>query len=845
MALVVGLAGWSHLERRTSALNGVVVQAETLLSSLKDAETGARGYLLTRNDDYLAPYYEALPQIAGEKARLAGLVAASGEPWQLDETFRLVAARQERLANVVAVARMGRFDEAVALVQSGTGKAIMDDIRRQLQTMQTAMAASAARIDARQRWFQIGLPALALLASTIASLHLAARAAARKSAEEAARAQLRGVLVNAPVGLALIDPSLIIREVNPAMALMASTTPEALVGRPVGELQLLAQWPRLGSVLGSVLDEGRVTSDAEIDASAATPDKARFYLASFFPIRFDAGPVEGAGVVLTDITDRKQAETDLAAAKQQAEASSRAKSQFLANMSHELRTPLSAVIGYSEMLEEEVAELAEPGIRRDLEKINANARHLLSLINDVLDLSKIEAGRMEVAAEAFDVRRLVDEAAATVQALVARKGNSLVVDAAPDLGRMHSDPVKLRQILFNLLSNAAKFTENGTITLWAARLDSRDRIGLAVTDTGIGMTVEQRDKLFRRFTQADSSTTRRFGGTGLGLAITRAFCRMLGGSISVESEPGRGSTFRVELPVDVAIPLQPASAQPEGDEEVDVAHPRADDDRDLVVVIDDDANARDLLSRFLRREGFAVRTAADGETGIGLVRLLKPRAVLLDVMMPQMDGWTVLSKLKDDADLTDIPVIMITIVQERALGLSLGAADYLTKPVEWERLKSILDRYRSSGSAQSALILSRDVETRSVVEGLLAREHWIVVEAASVDEALRHAAGPPFALALVDLHLEPSSGFAAIKALKRAAAFRDTPIVALAPRALPEDQRQRLDAEVEQVIQLGGDWQAELADELKRVAGRHDDAGMPGATSLSHSGLTATEAQHA
>jgi CheY-like chemotaxis protein/anti-sigma regulatory factor (Ser/Thr protein kinase) len=267
---------------------------------------------------------------------------------------------------------------------------------------------------------------------------------------------------------------------------------------------------------------------------------------------------------------------------------------------------------------------------------------------------------------------------------------------------MHSDLVKVRQCLFNLLSNAAKFTEKGRITLSAERLtvEGEPWLEFRVTDTGIGMSPEEMAKLFQRFTQADSSTTRRFGGTGLGLSITKAFALLLGGDISVESEPGRGTTFTIRLPADVRRNKFPPAPEV-GSAEVDPGSAAATNlpDRSLILVIDDDPNTRDLLSRFLVREGFAVQTASDGDAGLRLAQALKPSAVLLDVMMPRMDGWAVLSALKSDPELADVPVIMVTMVQEKGLAFSPGAADYLSKPVQWTRLRDALSRVRSEAAA--------------------------------------------------------------------------------------------------------------------------------------------------
>ncbi|HEY8612689.1 MAG TPA: ATP-binding protein, partial [Roseomonas sp.] len=448
-----------------------------------------------------------------------------------------------------------------------------------------------------------------------------------------------------------------------------------------------------------------------------TDGEYRWFLSRAVPIRDEPDEENPEGAITgwfgtnTDVTDLRTAQEEATLAREAAEDANRAKSQFIANMSHELRTPLSAVIGYSEMLEEEAGDI-EGGevLTKDLQKIGANARHLLSLINDVLDLSKIEAGRMETHAEDFAVETLVSETVATVQALMERKGNTLEVRMPEGLGMMHSDQVKLRQALINLLSNASKFTEGGRVTLSAEPgrdAMGRRQIAFRVADTGIGMSQEQLSRLFTRFTQADSSTTRRFGGTGLGLSITKAFCTLLGGDIQVESQERRGTTFTIRVPMD----MRETGPEPEAERNAGTL-PAEDEARatsGLVLVVDDDPASRELLSRFVVRDGFAVRCAHDGEEGLRLARQLRPTAILLDVMMPRMDGWSVLSALKADPGLSEIPVVMVSIVQERALAVSLGAADYLVKPVQWHRLRTVLDRYRAPGAA---LVVEVEAEPR-------------------------------------------------------------------------------------------------------------------------------------
>jgi PAS domain S-box-containing protein len=440
------------------------------------------------------------------------------------------------------------------------------------------------------------------------------------------------------------------------------------------------------------------------------------------PVTAEDGSVAEWIGVHNDISERKANERALTAAKEAAEEAALAKSQFIANMSHELRTPLSAVIGYAEMLEEDLEAVNPEEVRADLGKITTNARHLLDLINSVLDLSKIEAGKDELYLEHLDLDALLRTVADTAAALVAQNGNRLVLDLPSSLGEITTDIAKLRQCLFNLVSNAAKFTTDGTVTL-AGRWEEGDVL-FSVSDTGIGMTEEQIGRLFERFVQADNSVTRRFGGSGLGLALTRGFAERLGGSIEVESTPGVGSTFRLR------VPGVTKSDRPVPEE--DLAVPSGT--RQVVLVIDDEREMRDLLERFLRREGFDVITAPDGAQGLALARINRPDAVMLDVMMPQVDGWSVLGMLKGDPDLAGVPVVMITAARERGLSLSMGAVDHLSKPVDWQRLKALLNRLAVANDHR-VLLVGADEETAATVGQAVTEDGW-KLDTTSVEDCL-------------------------------------------------------------------------------------------------------------
>jgi CheY-like chemotaxis protein len=431
---------------------------------------------------------------------------------------------------------------------------------------------------------------------------------------------------------------------------------------------------------------------------------------------------------------------------------------------------------------------------------------------------------MDIYLERFDVADTIAEVVSTIQPLVAKNSNTLSVSCAPDVGEMSSDLVKLRQGLFNLLSNACKFTREGTIHLSAERLQAPDgdRLIFSVKDSGIGMTPEQMGRIFEAFGQADNSTTREFGGTGLGLTITRRFAEMLGGGVEVASEPGVGSTFTIDLPAEAEAPETEEPAEEEESEAGEAPTLESESSGPRVLVVDDDAAARDLLRRTLTRQGFAVTTASSGEEGLRLAREIQPAAITLDVMMPELDGWAVLRRLKADPETADIPVVVVSVLKDGSLAYALGATGFLSKPVEKDRLRSLLDGVHCDG--RRALVVEDDLDSRTVLTRHLVREGWEVRGAENGRVGLDRMADEVPDLVLLDLMMPVMDGFDFIHAVRDNPDWRHVPIVVVTAKELTPEERRFLEGSTQRLLgKAGGSVESVLQEITNVVRGSADD----------------------
>ena len=546
-----------------------------------------------------------------------------------------------------------------------------------------------------------------------------------------------------------------------------------------------------------------------------------------------------------EISYRKMAEEALWIAKEEAESASQTKNNFLANISHEFRTPLNAILGFTEILQMEAKKINQPNFVEDLQTIDSAGKHLLNLINDILDFVKVQSGKVNFSIESFQISKVLEDVTSTLRPLAQKNGNTLSLDVPNDLGLMKSDVNRVRQVLLNLLGNACKFTHDGSICL-KANLEEKNNatsVVFSISDTGIGMDPQQVEKLFQEFARGDHSRERKYEGTGLGLPISRYLCQGLGGDIEVESELDKGTTFKVHLPIQISgeskIMEKPKSSEiPEKPATVPILHSsqasiqrvitmpagvgtESKEDpiqKKTVLIIDDDSSVCDLIQQFANREGFHAEMAFNGDDGIRLARKLIPDIIFVDIVLPGVDGWEVVQSLKDEANLKNVPIVIISHIQEDEKGRSLGVSDYLRKPLNSDMLTGALKRIHTPEISSSILIVEDDPTTRETLSRILTQEGWPVGVASNSKSALEYVSREKPALVIFNPFFGGKGGFDLITEIRENKNSNAIPILIFTAKEITKEEYDVLDGSVQSVLQKGNCTRAELLNQIRSLA---------------------------
>ena len=499
-------------------------------------------------------------------------------------------------------------------------------------------------------------------------------------------------------------------------------------------------------------------------------------------------------------------------AKEKAESAAQAKSEFLANMSHELRTPLNAILGFCEILIEDATELKQDGVVSDLEKIHTSGIDLLALINDILDLSKIEVKKIDINISSFEMKNLVNSVKTTLEPYAKINRNNIQINLPKKSIVVSSDELKIRQILFNLLTNACKNSEESDINLTITRetVKKINYIAFKVQDFGVGIPKNKMKEIFEPFNQGNIIDNSKLKGTGLGLTISKTYSELLGGYIHVKSKEGLGSTFTSYI-------LQDYYRKKGKSEEykiVEIPQISPFPQKGKILIIDDDINFLDLIDRRLSKEGYLIFTANYGKSGLNKANKLVPDIIILDIVMPDMDGWTVYKKLKTTPLLSQIPVIIVTIGDYEKMAKDFGVVDFLAKPIKWKTLNVILSKYKIIGKSKHILVIDDDSATRIILRKMLVKDGWRVDEAENGKVALDRIKKEKPELILLDLLMPVMDGFKFLKVIKGKDSLIDIPIIVITSKDLTADDYSYLTANVDRVIQKGDYTRKEIINRI-------------------------------
>ncbi|MEP7227214.1 MAG: response regulator [Gemmatimonadales bacterium] len=847
LCIIGGMALWStkhftQAARERKESYDLRIKLSNLLGDLRDGEAGQRGYLLTGNKEFLEPFVSESASVTRRFGELLQFTQRDSlEHRQLKSLEPVIQAKIAGLTRTITLRGEGRSQAAMAIVRSGEGKRLMDSIRTVVAAIDAGAMARADQWDtkvsatSRMALFTIGgVTGLALLLVLVAALLINRGVSKRRQALAALResdSRLFQVLEALPVAVFVGDATGKPYYANQAsgeilgkgvLAVAPGHIAEAYQVYQAGTDQLYPteSLPLMRALTG----ERAYLTDLEIHQ----PGRVVPVECWSAPVFDAAGRVVWAIVAFNDITVRKQADEELRRAKAAAEAANHAKSDFLAKMSHELRTPLNSIIGFSEMMQDENFGTLNEKQRRYVGNVLTSGRNLLQLINDILDLSKVEAGHMELALSEFDVGTALAEVQAIVETLVHKKHLSLAVKVDDGLPAIRADQSKVKQVLYNLLSNAIKFTaEGGSIRVTARRahdIDVREGgqwIEVSVADTGIGLRPEDKERIFGEFEQVQSSYASNQEGTGLGLALSRKLVELHGGWIWVESDPGRGSIFRFVLPFAPAAGTRDAEALG--------AQDGASNGGPLILVVEDDRPTRELLAHQLVDAGYRVAQATTGEQAVALAKELQPAGITLDILLPDGDGLGVLARLKSLPETRDIPVIIVSITEHQELGLSLGAIDWVVKPLNRsDFLAAVRRRFvrHTDNATATVLVVDDEPQTVELLADMLGSQGYRVLSASDGRRGIELARAELPDLIVLDLQMPEATGFEVVRELRGHAECREIPILIFTVKDLSPEEGERLRGSVQAIVTKGatGDLLRELA-RIRPEAGRNPISG--------------------
>lgn len=820
----------------------VLESLQKLLVNVQEMQSARRGYVISRNQLHLDDFGNSSDSIRREIDSLRERI--SDNPIQterLHAVAQLLEQRRLLLEQSIQRLQRGEANQSEQMATTDEGKVFLDQIRQKIGQMSDAENLLLAE---RQERMKIGarraigiITSGSLVAILIAitaafiilrDLNLRKRSDANLSEQ---KRLLQLILDNMADGVVVVDQNEKFLLFNPAAAKMfgngSSDTSSAEWSRRYGCFlpDQVTPFPQEQLPLVRSI-RGESVTNVEMFVRHSTAPEGIWAQISGGPLRNQNGEIQGGVVVCHDVTERKLAEEQLRQAKESAESASHAKSDFLAKMSHELRTPLNSVIGFSNLLLKN-----KPGNLLDqdlafLSRIRDNGKHLLSLINNILDLSKVEAGRMELEFSTIELPKLIHETIAQVEGQVKSRDIKLIADVPSIVEPIQSDEGKLKQVIINLIANALKFTERGSVTVQLAKDENNLPTRINVIDTGIGIPKDRQLAIFEAFQQVDNSTARKFGGTGLGLTISRSLCQLMGFQLCVSSEPGHGSTFFIDLtgrttPAITEKPVEPVHSIMTKTVHGTSSQPDQQSDK-LVLVIDDQADSRILLEDYIKDFGFRVLTASSGPEGIDLARLHRPNIITLDLKMPLMNGWEVFHTLKADAALRNIPVVIVSIVAKENSGILWGAVDHLDKPIERDSLKRVLHQVLHDEKGK-VLVVDDDVDSQQLIASYLDPDQFEIRTASNGQQALNVLQSYLPDVVILDLAMPVMNGMEMLKAMRQMPRFVGLPVIILSAKDLTSEEMYTLNGSISGILKKGDEAEGflkKVLDEVIQLNGR-------------------------